>query len=537
MAIERHLRHAIRLVPAILLSGTIGYAVGERAARVHEQAGILRQYQQGIDLLQANKIEQAIGKFQQVIHSSPQFAPAHNLLGVCLSRQGKRELAHKAFLAAVRFDPRLAEARNNLGTSYLELGKPAEAASQFQRAAELNPTDASSLFNLGRTRLMLKQPQSALTALKRAQKLSPGNPQIALALGEGYFMAGEPISAVAVAAPICARTDIASDFKIAAGGILANYQHSQDAERCFLSAASADPAARDEILSLTSSLIDEGNYKTALEILLPLKQKMDASAAYHDLVGFAQFRLAQPIPAIESFQTALRLDPGNENYYLDLGQVLEEYDAYEPAIELFRWAIAAHPGSARLRVGLALACLPAARMKEARDAAEKAIALDPALETGYTALAMVYEGEKDWQALLRNARQLQKLTPRNHLGWYYEALAQIQTARTQRSATVAQIAASLRRAIELSPSFPLAHFQLGNLFFQEKDYAASAAELRRAVELDPVYPEGHFLLATVYRKLGDLSNAEQQLEIHRKLVTQVESRQRPHLDVKLNKPY
>jgi len=493
-------------------------------------------YQRGVQLLQADKIEEAAAQFRQAIKISPDFAPAYNLLGVCYSRMGKPELAHQAFLEAVRFDSHSAEAHNNLGISYLALGKPEQAADQFQESAALNPNDSSSLFNLGLARLRLKQATPALSALLRAQKILPNDTQISLATGEAYFMAGDVESGQAVLARICSAPEGVADFQIAAGEILLNYQRPTDAEGCFLHAAAMDSLADEKILSLASQFAQEGNYQTALGILLPLKERMDRLATYHDLVGVAYSKLGNPTPAIESFKKAIELDPGNEDYYLDLGQALQEYEAYESARGLFQSGVLAHPKSARLYVGLALACLPAARVKEARDAAERAIELEPTLESAYTTLATVCEAEKDWQCLLNDSLRLQKLNPRNHWGWYYEALAQLGMQRSGQSTRLPQIIGLLRRAIELKPAFPLAHLQLGKLFYQQKDYSKSIIELKQAIQINPDYMEAHFLLGMALRRVGDIQHSREQLEIHRRLIAEFGSRHRPHLDVKIEGP-
>src|SRR5439155_1394052 len=90
------------------------------------------------------------------------------------------------------------------------------------------------------------------------------------------------------------------------------------------------------------------------------------SAPYHGMLGFIYSRLGEPIPAIESLQSAMRLVPKNENYYLDLAQVLEENDAHKAAAELLQSAILTHPDSGRLYVGLALALIPAGRLQDAK---------------------------------------------------------------------------------------------------------------------------------------------------------------------------
>jgi tetratricopeptide (TPR) repeat protein len=530
------MRMLLCVLAGILLFGPTHQGMSEGSAQSIEKASVNEKYKHAVEMLRADKIEQAAMAFQEVVKASPHFAAAYSLLGVCYSRLGRPEPAHRAFEQAVFLDARSAEARNNLGTSFLTLGKPAQAAEQFEQSIRLKPDDPSALFTLGRTRLLLKQGNPAITALSRARKLSPHDPQISLALAEAHFMAGKETSALELINPICATSGRDSDSQLAAGQILLHYRRSQEAQTCFLRAAAIDPSTNEKILALASRLVDEEDDQTALEMLMPLRSKMARSAAYYDLVGSAYAKLGKPIPAIDSFQEALRLDPANEDYYLDLGQVLEQYDAYGAAIELFQGAISARPNSARLRVGLALACLPAARMTEARGAAEKAIALDPNLETAYTTLAMVYEGEKDWQSLLRNARQLQTLNPQNYLGWYYAALAQMELPPAERPGLLPHAVDSLRHAAMLNPNFPRAPFQLGRLLLQQKDYAGAIAELKRSISLDPNYPEAHFLLARAYRSVGDLRNSQAQLEIHRKLIAETESRQHPHLDVRIKKP-
>jgi tetratricopeptide (TPR) repeat protein len=295
-------------------------------------------------------------------------------------------------------------------------------------------------------------------------------------------------------------------------------------------------ASDQETLAVASRSLDEGDYQGALRILLPLKNRTNDSAAYHGLVGFAHAKLSEPIAAIESLQKALQLDPNNENYYLDLAQVLGEYNAHNAAIELLKWAVSAHPKSARLRIGLALACMPAGLMEEARVAAESAISLEPALETGYTTLAMVLEDDRDWRSLLSTARQLQKVNGQNYLGWHYDALAQMGLLEEEESSSAPPVVSAFRRAIELNPAFPLAHFHLGKLYLQQGDYTASIRELNRVVELKPDYAQAHFLLGKAFGQAGELERSQEHLKIHHKLVVAKQSVRRPRLEVTINKP-
>jgi tetratricopeptide (TPR) repeat protein len=262
---------------------------------------------------------------------------------------------------------------------------------------------------------------------------------------------------------------------------------------------------------------------------------MADSAVYCDLVGLAYSKLGQPLPAIESFQKALKLDPNNENYYLDLSQILEEYGARDAAIRLLSSGIAAHPTAARLHVGLALAYVFTGQLGEATVAAKKAILLEPLLETGYTTLALVYEDEKDWGSLLELSQRLLKLNSRNYLGWYYLGLAQMEL-QANSPQSLSEVTRSFRKAIELNPALSLADFQLGKLYLQQGDLRTAIAKLRRAIELKPDFVEAHFLLGKAYVKAGDRDRSREELAIHRKLLDALEARHQPHLEVQINGP-
>jgi tetratricopeptide (TPR) repeat protein len=292
---------------------------------------------------------------------------------------------------------------------------------------------------------------------------------------------------------------------------------------------------QEKILALASRELDRADYRKALELLLSIKDKMTSSAPYHDLLGVTYFRLDQPIPAIEALQKAVHLDPRNENYYLDLGQVLQEYEAHEPALEFFRAGISILPQSARLHTGIALAYHAAGRAEDARTAAEKAIRIDPMLETAYTTLALIDETQKNWAAVLSTAEKLRKLNPKNYLAWYYLGLARTSLQRDQ-PADSSQDILAFRKAIELNPAFPLAHFQLAKLYSDQGNHAAAIKELDRAVQVKPDYVEAHFLLAMAHNKLGNAERARQELEIHQKLLAAEETKRRPHLEVKIVRP-
>ena len=66
----------------------------------------------------------------------------------------------------------------------------------------------------------------------------------------------------------------------------------------------------------------------------------------------------------------------------------------------------------------------------------------------------------------------------------------------------------------------LAYVDLGAVLMQQKQYTEAVAALRRAVELDPAQPDAHYRLGRVYQAMGDSIESQKQFakvhELHKK---------------------
>ena len=73
----------------------------------------------------------------------------------------------------------------------------------------------------------------------------------------------------------------------------------------------------------------------------------------------------------------------------------------------------------------------------------------------------------------------------------------------QRDAGEFQAAAeSFKKAIEIDPSWPLAHLDLGVIYVRLNDFPAAIKAFAKATELDPNFAEAHFNLGSVYFTTG-----------------------------------
>jgi tetratricopeptide (TPR) repeat protein len=97
---------------------------------------------------QAGHWPQAVDYLESALRIKPDFAEAHNQLGLALQQLGRVRDALFSYERAVQLKPDLGEAHNNLGSLLRRQGKLTEAVVHFERALHLMPASAEMHYNL-----------------------------------------------------------------------------------------------------------------------------------------------------------------------------------------------------------------------------------------------------------------------------------------------------------------------------------------------------------------------------------------------------
>ena len=130
--------------------------VGEGAARAFYEDG--KKHQQQAYLLQdaGSKVEadaeneKAMAEYRKAINAKPDFAEAHENLGVALYNLGRFEEALKEYeTATTQYGKPNAQVLTNQGLAYLGLKRYDQAAGAFSKARELDPNDFDLDYYIG----------------------------------------------------------------------------------------------------------------------------------------------------------------------------------------------------------------------------------------------------------------------------------------------------------------------------------------------------------------------------------------------------
>jgi predicted O-linked N-acetylglucosamine transferase (SPINDLY family) len=160
----------------LLFEGRFQEAVGPLEAAAGKLARRGVGYRLGHCRLALGDLARAEQAFRRETQAHPDYANAHNALGVALVNQSKHEQALAAFAAAVKLDPKHAEAAANAGGALRALGRLEEALPYLERAVAAQPALADAHQSLGLTLHALHRYGEAAESFRRVMTLAPRTP-------------------------------------------------------------------------------------------------------------------------------------------------------------------------------------------------------------------------------------------------------------------------------------------------------------------------------------------------------------------------
>jgi tetratricopeptide (TPR) repeat protein len=216
-----------------------------------------------------------------------------------------------------------------------------------------------------------------------------------------------------------------------------------------------------------------------------LARKPTENAEAHRLYLLGRYHFAKATQAgwsdaIQAFNQAIKLDPGYALAYCGLA---DNYNflggSFMPGKEA--WA------------------------KE-KDAAQKAVSLDPNLADTHLSLALALACDYDWAGTDREMNRALELNPnlalaRDQYAWMLTALGKFDEAVAQS-----------RRAVELDPLSPLMNSNLAWWLYYARRFDEAIAQARKTLALDPNYSGGYEALGWSLRWKGDVAGASAALQ-------------------------
>lgn len=485
-----------QVMMAVLLAGSLLAAEG---------SGCAQAYNRATDLLSKGKVEQAVMSYNGVVAKCPDFYPAYMMLGLAYQSLGNFEKAENYLRQAVTLSPESADPRLNLGLYYLSRGNTSKAAVEFKKAIAIDPEGPAGWFDLGLGDLRAGNAAGALTNLKKANQLDPGNLRIQLALVDAALKAKQPDLAQQQADELIAHDPKDPRLMLALGALLEENGDAARARQVFRKAKEVSPDPLKVFLEAADQATEQGRYHSGLVMLEIVSDVGRDSASWNESIGDIYYKLGQIKAAADHLQEAIRLEPLNEDYYLEFGSLLTQYHANDACLVVFQSAARVLPNSVKIQSALAVAYLMKKRYSKAEAILQSVIRTSPGYLPAYQLLGESYGAAREWEKLKKTGQTIVARDSRDAVGWYYQAQADYELAMSD-SGKLSIAESEVRKSLTLRSQYGPAYYLLGKILAGENRGDEAVVALRKAASLDDD-PTIFYTLALTFRKLGRASES------------------------------
>jgi tetratricopeptide (TPR) repeat protein len=476
-------------------------------------------------------------------HGTPS-PEVHNIIGLMLGRKGSdTNQVVSEFNEALRLRPDYAEAHNNIGLVLAQNGDDEKAATEFREAVRIRPDYADAHANLGAV-LLLSDAEQAISELEKAISIDPTLIKAQFNLAEAYGNSpshGTPKQIEQLRKII----SIAPDFgraHLALGKAMLHEAKVSDAIVELRDATRLDPTSGEAHYQLGLALARSGQQQEgAAEVKkgreLSGADERNQNAELDISEGRATLQKGELQEAEAKFRHAIKLQPDSAVAQHFLGLVLEKEGDTTAAIAAYEKAVELNPGDlnsrqsvnrlsppatpARVPAGMDFATSRPSGEDDSAEVAEfenyirgnKYVEVEPLLAAyvkdhpasswGWYALGYTQFAQKKIGESIRSLAQCLSLNVKNSdahkiLGRDLMIIGRFDAAQTE-----------YEQAIRYAPTSSESHYDLGKLFSLQDNWLAARKQFEDAISLDPGYIEAIDALGFAQEALANDADAVQ----------------------------
>lgn len=222
--------------------------------------------------------------------------------------RGDREAALAEFARAIEINPQLTRAHLGMGDAHRLAGDYTKAETSYATAAQIEPLNFDAQYLHGLVLHALNRLTDAIGAYLRAIQIRPENYEANLNLATAYYQAGEFRQAMPYSQSAVKLKPDDGAARANLGAVYAALGMDREAVAEYQQAAEHMELKPPLLLNLSESLGRLGRYEEMRNALDQLV-KTTPSAAAHERLGFARFKLREYEGAAASFQASLAIDP------------------------------------------------------------------------------------------------------------------------------------------------------------------------------------------------------------------------------------
>jgi len=258
--------------------------------------------------------------------------------------------------------------------------------------------------------------------------------------------------------------------------------------------------------NLGEMLRQAGRTDRAITVLWRAIRLDPCSAQAYNNLGIAYFDKHEFEDAVQMYRKAILLFPRYAEAHANCGNALCLLDRHQEAIESYRVALSIQPQHFAAHKGLATALWNSERLAEAEQSFERAISLNPAETDLYCRLSYLLTQQG------RTGEAISLLNEALRVGCQKPGIL-IALGRTHLKRNDFELAKVVAdKALELNPDHPEALCLQGQVLYELDRLEEAIGTYRKALALRPNFAECRTHLAIALKAVGELEQAENELE-------------------------
>jgi len=292
-----------------------------------------KMYQEIQPLIENGWHDVALNALEKLLNVHPQFAIAHNDLGVLYYNQGLKDKAQMHYEKAVEFQAENITFRKNLADFYYaELGRVEDALRLYVQMIETNPEDVEILLITGHICVSLQKFEDAKDFYRRVLEIEPWNAdarQYLDKLPQNF-----------------SRTDVSKSV--------------------------------DEMYQAAQKVVAEDRGQEAIQTLEKLLAASPEHAQAHNDLGVLLYRAGDKNHAFDHYEKAVQHDPNNTTFQKNLADFYcIEQGQFEKAMRIYVKILENTPQDVETLIAVGYICESLNKFNDARDFYRQILDIEP----------------------------------------------------------------------------------------------------------------------------------------------------------------
>lgn len=423
-----------------------------------------------------------------------------------LHQAGKLDEALAAFQRASEINPQRGLAYSQMGVIYFQQEKYLTAITMLQKAVALEPHDPIAQNSLGLIYLSQNNLQAAVKPLEAAYQLAPELPGLAENLAGLYQALGEEKKSEQILRERKAPPPPTAHQLYLRGLVALEKNNAALALEFLKEALRREPQMTEAKYPLAQAYLHLRQEKEAIALLQELATAPGLDAAAYLMLGRLYYQLKRYDESLTAWQQLVALMPDHLEAYEAMGYIHHQRKQPEKAVAPLQKAIQIAPRSASPYRQLALAYRDLKQKKESIEMLQQLTALAPDDGLSFQVLGYLLLADNRLDEGIAALQRALALLPDNRD--IQATLASALKARNERPDL-----ATLERAVRDNPRNAPAHYRLGSAYKLYGKTAEAFAEFRAAYEIAPEQFEA--MLAYAFA-LHEQKRWEEVLQVYQK---------------------